>query len=95
MCPRHALAFVIIPSVIVLRYTRPKPRARTPLMPFVPVAGAVVALIQMLALPFDTWMRLIGWMVIGFFVYHYYGRYHAKKRHATDTEDGTFNPIMK
>jgi hypothetical protein len=34
-------------------------------------------------------------MVIGFFVYHYYGRYHARKHHATDREDGTFNPIMK
>ncbi len=92
------LAFVIVCiGVIVLRYTRPRLHRpfKTPLMPFVPVAGAVVALIQMLALPFDTWMRLIGWMVIGFFVYHYYGRYHAKKRHATDTEDGTFNPIMK
>jgi APA family basic amino acid/polyamine antiporter len=92
------LAFVIVCiGVIVLRYTKPQLHRpfRTPLMPFVPIAGALVAFIQMLALPFDTWMRLIGWMVIGFFVYHYYGRYHARKHHATDREDGTFNPIMK
>jgi len=77
------LAFVIVCiSVMVLRYTRPKLHRpfKTPLMPFVPIMGALIALVQMIALPAGTWMRLLIWMCIGFIIYAIYGERHARKK---------------
>jgi len=77
------LAFVIVcVGVLVLRYSHPEyPRVfRTPWVPFVPVAGAVVTLLQMVFLPFDTWMRLIIWMAIGMVIYFFYSRKHSRLR---------------
>ncbi|HOT64870.1 MAG TPA: amino acid permease [Dysgonamonadaceae bacterium] len=77
------LAFVIVClGLIVLRKKEPDaPRAfRTPWVPFVPVLGALICLAQMAALPKDTWIRLIGWMLIGFVIYFSYGRRHSKVR---------------
>ena len=75
------LAFVIVcVGVVALRVRRPElPRAfRTPWVPFVPALGAIIALLQMAALPLDTILRLIIWMAIGFAVYFLYGRRHSK-----------------
>lgn len=77
------LAFVIVClGLIVLRKKEPDaPRAfRTPWVPFVPVLGALICLAQMVALPKDTWIRLIGWMLIGFVIYFSYGRKHSRIR---------------
>ncbi len=74
-------AFVIVCiSIVVLRKTQPHLRRpfKTPLVPFVPIAGAVVCLAQMVALPLDTWIRLVVWMVIGFIIYFAYSRKHSK-----------------
>ncbi|MGZ5245080.1 MAG: amino acid permease [Bacteroidia bacterium] len=75
-------AFIIVcAGVLILRKTRPDiPRAfKTPWVPFVPIMGVLTALAQMIALPFDTWLRLIVWMVIGLLIYFLYGRNNAKK----------------
>lgn len=77
------LAFTIVCiGVLVLRYRHPEyPRVfRTPWVPFVPVAGAIVTLLQMIFLPFDTWLRLIVWMAIGFCIYFFYSRKHSRLR---------------
>jgi len=77
------LAFTIVCiAVIVLRYTRPDlPRPfRVPLMPVIPILGALVSLIQMVSLPLDTWIRLLGWMAIGLLVYALYGQRHSRVR---------------
>jgi APA family basic amino acid/polyamine antiporter len=74
-------AFVIVCiGIIVLRSTQPNlPRPfRTPLVPLVPALGALVCAAQMLALPLDTWLRLIVWMLIGLVIYFGYGRRHSK-----------------
>ncbi|MGH7523923.1 MAG: APC family permease, partial [Gemmatimonadales bacterium] len=66
------LAFVLVCiGIIVLRRTMPDaPRPfRTPGMPWVPALGAVACLVQMVALPLATWMRLVVWLVIGFVIY--------------------------
>lgn len=70
------LAFVIVSiGVIVLRKSNPEAKRafRTPFVPWVPIAGAIICLVQMASLPFDTWIRLIGWMLIGFIIYFTYG----------------------
>ena len=75
------MAFVIVCiSIIVLRKTNPGINRpfRTPLVPLVPILGAGICLIQMLYLPWDTWLRLIIWMFIGFIIYFAYGIKHSK-----------------
>jgi APA family basic amino acid/polyamine antiporter len=66
------LAFVIVAiGVLVLRRNQPNLHRpfRTPWVPFVPIASAVVSLLLMASLPGATWMRLIIWMVIGGAIY--------------------------
>jgi APA family basic amino acid/polyamine antiporter len=75
------LAFTIVCiSVIILRAKQPDiPRPfKTPLMPVVPILGAVICLAQMAALPKDTWIRLILWLIIGLSIYFFYGRNKSK-----------------
>jgi len=75
------LAFVIVcVSVIVLRKTSPEtPRPfKTPFSPWFPAAGAIICIVQMAALPGDTWSRLIIWMAIGFMIYFFYSRKRSK-----------------
>ncbi|MDQ4007762.1 MAG: amino acid permease [Actinomycetota bacterium] len=74
-------AFVLVSvGVIVLRRTRPElPRAfRTPLVPLVPIAAALICLYLMLNLTGETWVRFLVWMVLGFVVYFVYGRGHSR-----------------
>lgn len=75
------LAFAIVcMGVIVLRYTNPDLHRpfRTPLVPLIPILGILGSLVQMIALPMNTWLRLIGWMTIGLAIYFFYGRRHSK-----------------
>ncbi|MBP8849487.1 MAG: amino acid permease [Breznakibacter sp.] len=68
-------AFVIVcGGILFLRKTHPEtPRPfRTPWVPFVPIAGIVICLSQMFSLPFDTWARLVLWMIIGIIIYFAY-----------------------
>ncbi|MFV0419446.1 MAG: amino acid permease [Dysgonomonas sp.] len=75
------MAFVIVCiSIIVLRKTQPNINRpfKTPLVPLVPILGAIICLAQMISLPWDTWLRLIAWMFIGFVIYFTYGIKHSK-----------------
>ena len=36
--------------------------------------GVLTAVLLMLPLPKDTWIRLIVWMVIGLVIYQFYGK---------------------
>jgi APA family basic amino acid/polyamine antiporter len=78
------LAFVIVSiGIIVLRKKRPdldRP-FKTPMVPFVPIMSAVVALALMASLPGETWRRLVIWMVLGVVVYFLYGYRHSVLRH--------------
>jgi APA family basic amino acid/polyamine antiporter len=79
------LAFVIVcGGVWVLRRTRPDmPRPfKTPLVPWVPLAGMLACLYLMTGLPHDTWYRLLIWLAIGFSIYFFYGRNHSRLRKA-------------
>lgn len=74
-------AFVIVSiGVLVLRRTQPDlPRPfRTPWVPFIPIASAVVSFALMLSLPAATWERLGIWMAIGVAIYFVYGRARSR-----------------
>jgi APA family basic amino acid/polyamine antiporter len=74
------LAFVMVcAGVWVMRRTKPDaPRPfRTPWVPFVPLMGMLLSGAQMVALPFDTWLRLILWMALGLVIYFLYGHRHS------------------
>jgi APA family basic amino acid/polyamine antiporter len=73
-------AFVLVcAGVVVLRRTAPDaPRPfRTPGVPWVPAAGALVCLAQMAGLPGATWQRLGLWLAVGLALYFAYGRRRA------------------
>ncbi len=75
------LAFILVSiGVVVMRRTMPDaPRAfRTPLVPLVPILGVAVCGVMMLALPWDTWLRLVVWLAIGMVVYFRYSVRHTK-----------------
>ena len=77
------LAFVIVSvGIIILRKSEPNVIRgfRTPWVPLVPIAGALICFAQMASLPFDTWVRLGIWMLIGFVIYFTYGIKHSHAR---------------
>lgn len=74
-------AFIIVCiGILVMRKKMPDaPRAfRTPWVPVVPVLGIAICLFMMVFLPFDTWIRLIVWMLVGHNIYTFYGSRHSK-----------------
>ncbi|MFT3884067.1 MAG: amino acid permease [Flavobacteriales bacterium] len=75
------LAFVLVCiGVIIIRRTMPDaPRGfRTPLVPLVPILGIIVCGLMMAALPWDTWLRLVIWLIIGMVIYYRYSIKHSK-----------------
>lgn len=75
------LAFSIVCiSIIVLRVKQPDIHRpfRTPFVPWLPAIGAGICILQMAALPLDTWLRLIIWMLLGIGIYFFYSRHHSK-----------------
>lgn len=77
------LAFAVVCiGVLVLRRTRPDtPRPfRVPFAPVTCVLGALVCLGMTLALPKDTWWRLVIWTGAGFSIYALYGYRHSRMR---------------
>ncbi len=77
------LAFAIVCiGIIILRVKRPdiKRTFKTPWVPLIPLLGAGICILQMLSLPWETWLRLIIWMAIGFVIYFTYGIRKSKLR---------------
>ena len=80
------LAFVLVCiGILILRRTSPDiPRPfRTPGLPWVPIAGALICLVQMVSLPLATWARLVIWLAIGLVIYFSYSRQGAAVARAT------------
>jgi APA family basic amino acid/polyamine antiporter len=71
-----AAFFLVCVGVILLRYSHPDVARpfRTPLMPFVPLAGAASCLYLMAQLPAITWLRFAGWLAVGLAIYFFYSR---------------------
>lgn len=76
-------AFMLVcAAVIVLRKTNPDlPRQfKTPWVPFIPILGIVVCGAMIFGLGWTNWLRLIGWLAIGFIIYFAYSRKHSLLR---------------
>ena len=74
------LAFVIVClAVLIMRRTNPTANRpfRCPFVPFVPIMGTALCLLLMFSLPSANWLRLLVWLMIGFAIYFFYGRYHS------------------
>jgi APA family basic amino acid/polyamine antiporter len=74
-------AFILVCiGILILRKKDPSRERsfKTPFVPFVPVLGIVSCLYLMLGLPWITWIRFAGWLMIGLFIYIFYGRSRSK-----------------
>ncbi len=77
------LAFTAVcVGVLVLRRTQPEAHRpfRVPGAEVTCVVGALVCLGMTLALPHDTWIRLLGWSLLGGLIYFGYGYKHSRLR---------------
>ncbi|SEN17196.1 amino acid/polyamine/organocation transporter, APC superfamily [bacterium A37T11] len=91
-------AFILVCiSVIVLRKTEPnmKREFKTPWVPVVPILGALVCFLMILGLGWPNWLRLVGWLAIGFIIYFGYSKKHSVLRNTGTTVDPVDPPAPK
>lgn len=62
-------------AVLVLRKTHATHERpfKVPCVPWVPLLAAAACLVQMCFFPLMTWIQWVGWMVVGFLLYFFYG----------------------
>ena len=74
------LAFVLVCAAVwIMRKKEPdrKRPFKTPAIWFVAPMGIIFNLGMMLTLEWQNWVRLLGWLIIGFAIYYFYGRKHS------------------
>ncbi len=74
-------AFVLVCiAVIILRKTDPDlPRQfKTPWVPLIPILGVAACGLMMVGLGWTNWLRLIGWLALGFIIYFGYSKKNSK-----------------
>ncbi len=74
------MAFVMVCAAVwILRYQRPHITRpfRCPAIGLVAPLGMFVNAALMFFLPVDTWLRLLGWLMLGFVIYFLYSRRHS------------------
>ncbi len=77
-------AFVVVCSaVLILRIKRPEvPRPfRCPAVFLVAPLGIVINLVLMLFLAWETWLRLVVWLIVGLVFYMAFGRRYSRLAH--------------
>jgi APA family basic amino acid/polyamine antiporter len=74
-----AFAIVCL-GVLALRMSQPDIERpfKAPAIYFVAPAGALSAVLLMMGLPGDTWLRLGIWLIIGLAIYFFYGMRHSR-----------------
>ncbi|WP_256004288.1 amino acid permease [Pedobacter deserti] len=73
-------AFMLVcVAVIILRKTDPDlPRQfKTPWVPVIPILGVLVCGAMIFGLGWTNWLRLFGWLALGFVIYFGYSRKHS------------------
>jgi APA family basic amino acid/polyamine antiporter len=79
------LTFAIVCfGVLLLRYKQPTLHRpfKTPLVPWIPLAGTLVCAAQMFLFPGSSWRQFAIWMLIGCVIYFTFGAKHSKVRRA-------------
>jgi APA family basic amino acid/polyamine antiporter len=73
---------IVCLGVWLLRKHHPefKRAFKVPFVPFIPLAGIIACILQMLFLPMITWIQILLWLVLGLFVYFLYGMKNSKLR---------------
>ena len=74
------LAFTMVcAAVLIMRKTNPDAERpfKVPFMPVTPILGIGACLMLMFSLPWENWLRLLVWLVIGFAIYFSYGVRHS------------------
>lgn len=77
------LAFAIVCfGILVLRYKQPLLHRpfKTPFVPWIPLAGTLCCIVQMLIFPAVSWWQMFIWMLIGCVIYFSYGIKNSKIR---------------
>lgn len=77
------LAFAIVCfGILVLRYKQPNLHRpfKTPFVPWIPLLGTIVCVIQMILLPGVTWVQFVIWMIVGCIIYFGYSFKHSRAR---------------
>jgi len=80
------LAFLMVcVGILILRKTDPDAKRpfKVPFVPLIPILGILVCLIMMAFLPWETWLRLGVWLVIGLAIYFWYGKKNSKLKSGT------------
>jgi basic amino acid/polyamine antiporter, APA family len=93
-------AFILVCcGVIVLRRKDPnRPRPfRVPLVPVFPLLGVLFCFGLMLSLPIETWLRFVGWLIVGLIIYFLYGVRRSRLAQGVDSGDteDVVPPIIK
>ncbi len=76
-------AFMLVcAGVWIMRRKHPeiKREFKVPAVEFVSIAGIVVCGAMVFGLGWTNWLRLFGWLLIGFIIYFGYSRYHSRLR---------------
>lgn len=73
---------IVCLGVLILRHTHPQFHRpfKVPLVPYIPIAGILACIAQMLCLPSITWIQMILWFIFGLAIYFLYGIKHSKIR---------------
>ncbi len=91
------LAFIIVAfAVIMLRRTQPdlKRAFRAPFVPWLPIVAILSCFYLMLNLPLITWLRFIGWLLLGFIIYFAYSLHHSRLAKETGKGEETPPPVV-
>jgi APA family basic amino acid/polyamine antiporter len=59
---------------------------KTPLVPVVPILGAVICLLMIFSLPKETLMAAGAWMIVGLFIYFLYSKANSYLRNNQKSE---------
>ncbi|MNR03542.1 putative amino acid permease YhdG [compost metagenome] len=81
------LAFLMVcVGILILRKTNPEAKRpfKVPLVPLIPILGILTCIAMMVFLPWETWLRLAVWLIIGLAIYFWYGKKNSKLRAGND-----------